>query len=582
MNNYEKDILKIIESGFKNQRVLAKESGYSLGKVNESLKILKRDGYIDEDMQITPMGHKLLEEGKPKNAIILAAGYGMRMIPINSETPKGLIQVKGEYLIERMITQLHQKGIYDITLVVGFMKESYEYLIDKYSVDLKVNMDYAIKNNLHSLSLVADKIDHTYIIPCDVWCGENPFDQRELYSWYMVTDTIDEESTIRVNRHQELVKTAENGNQWIGIAYISGEDSKDLRNRLLEMDANKKHQDDFWEEALFKQGKMSVAAKVVSSENTYEINTYEQLRKLDEDSDALKTDTLELISDVLDVPLSEIVDITVLKRGMTNRSFLFTVKNKKYIMRVPGEETDELIHRDEEYKVYQKIKDLGLCDQIIYINPDNGYKITEYLENVRNCDASKEEDVKNCMKKLRQFHNMKLQIDHTFNIFEKIEFYETLRKGQPSCYRDYEKTKERVYELKEYIDSQPKDWVLTHMDAVPDNFLFVPCDNGSEEIKLIDWEYSGMQDPHVDIAMFAIYSLYNESEVNRLIDMYFPEGCHHNVRLKIYCYIAACGLLWSNWCEYKSLLGVEFGEYSLRQYRYAKDYYRIFKEQKHS
>lgn len=39
------------------------------------------------------------------------------------------------------------------------------------------------------------------------------------------------------------------------------------------------------------------------------------------------------------------------------------------------------------------------------------------------------------------------------------------------------------------------------------------------------------------------------------------------------------GLLWSNWCEYKKSLGVEFGEYSLRQYRYAKEYYRIVKEE---
>lgn len=50
-------------------------------------------------------------------------------------------------------------------------------------------------------------------------------------------------------------------------------------------------------------------------------------------------------------------------------------------------------------------------------------------------------------------------------------------------------------------------------------------------------------------------------------------------RIKIYCYIAACGLLWSNWCEYKRNLGVEFGEYSLRQYRYAKDYYRIVQDE---
>ena len=99
------------------------------------------------------------------------------------------------------------------------------------------------------------------------------------------------------------------------------------------------------------------------------------------------------------------------------------------------------------------------------------------------------------------------------------------------------------------------------------------------EIRLIDWEYAGMQDPHVDVAMFCIYSLYNKRQVDRLIAAYFTEGCGDETRIKIYCYIAACGLLWSNWCEYKRNLGVEFGEYSLRQYRYAKDYYRIVQEE---
>ena len=120
--------------------------------------------------------------------------------------------------------------------------------------------------------------------------------------------------------------------------------------------------------------------------------------------------------------------------------------------------------------------------------------------------------------------------------------------------------------------------VLTHIDAVPDNFLFVKRDDGSEEIRLIDWEYAGMQDPHVDIAMFCIYALYDRRQVDETIAAYFPDGCSEAVRLKIYCYIAACGLLWSNWCEYKWTLGVEFGEYSLRQYRYAKEYYRIVRD----
>ena len=88
-----------------------------------------------------------------------------------------------------------------------------------------------------------------------------------------------------------------------------------------------------------------------------------------------------------------------------------------------------------------------------------------------------------------------------------------------------------------------------------------------------------MQDPHVDIAMFCIYSLYNKQQIDRTIDAYFSEGCDSFIKIKIYAYISICGLLWSNWCDYKRNLGIEFGEYSLRQYRYAKEYYRIVREE---
>ena len=88
-----------------------------------------------------------------------------------------------------------------------------------------------------------------------------------------------------------------------------------------------------------------------------------------------------------------------------------------------------------------------------------------------------------------------------------------------------------------------------------------------------------MQDPHVDIAMFAIYAMYNREEVDQLIDIYFEGNCEPLTRIKIYAYIAISGLLWSNWCEFKHQQGVEFGEYSLMQYRYAKDYYKIVQEE---
>ena len=146
---------------------------------------------------------------------------------------------------------------------------------------------------------------------------------------------------------------------------------------------------------------------------------------------------------------------------------------------------------------------------------------------------------------LRAFHSLDLKVDHSFDIFGGIKYYETLWGDTRSIYRDYEKTKENVFSLKSIIDSYEKDWCLAHIDAVPDNFLFVAKD-GKEEIRLIDWEYAGMQDPHVDIAMFCIYSLYQKDEVDRLIDLYFENNCKKEVRIKIYCYIAACGTQMDN------------------------------------
>jgi len=110
--------------------------------------------------------------------------------------------------------------------------------------------------------------------------------------------------------------------------------------------------------------------------------------------------------------------------------------------------------------------------------------------------------------------------------------------------------------LKSYIDAQPKSIQLCHIDAVPDNFLFVTGKDGSEEIKLTDWEYAGMQDPHLDVAMFIIYAMYDRDSAEKLIDLYFSDGCDKATRLKIYCYIAVSGLVWSNWCEFKRHCGV--------------------------
>jgi len=288
---------------------------------------------------------------------------------------------------------------------------------------------------------------------------------------------------------------------------------------------------------------------------------------------------LSIIHGAMGIQIDEIKDMKLLKKGMTNRSFLFTYDDSKYIIRIPGEGTDRLINREEEAEVYRKIEGKNLSEELIYFNEKKGYKIAKYLCGARVCNPDNEEDVIKCMRILKNFHDMEIEVGHSFDVFQKIEFYQKLWGSEVSQYKDYFEIKEKIFLLKPYITLYSQRKVLSHIDAVPDNFLFIKDKGETETIKLIDWEYAGMQDPHIDIAMFCIYSSYNRKQVDKVIDIYFGGECDRNIRVKIYCYIAVCGLLWSNWCEYKIKFGIAFGEYAARQYQYAKEYLRIVQEE---
>lgn len=509
---------------------------------------------------------------KKMNALILSAGLGIRMIPINSLVPKGLIIVNGKPLIDRLIEQLHEKEVYDISIVVGYMKEKFEYLIDKYNVKLICNPHYIEKNNLYSLSLVMNKIGNTYIVPCDLFFKNNPFDLKESNSWYMVSDEYSKSSYLMVGDKGNLDKVQSNGNRMIGLAYIDNGFANEFKAKLNECLNDTNFDNSYWEEVLFKDS-INIVGKLISKNDVFEINTYEDLRHIDNESDSLNNEAIELISSIFNTTIDKIKEIRYLKKGMTNRSFLFKYENKNYIMRIPGEGTDKLINRQEEYNVYQEIKKSYISDEIIYMNPSNGYKISEYINDTRVCNPINNDDLRKVMKLLKRFHESNYKVNHYFDIFDRIEFYEQLRNGNASLFVDYSTTKDNIFKLKKIVDCLPKHITLTHLDSVPDNFLIYEQDN-KEYIKLIDWEYASMQDSDVDLAMFCIYAMYNKSQCDNLINIYYDNKCDVLIRLKIYCYIAICGLLWSNWCEYKHSLGVEFGEYSIAQYRFAKDFYK--------
>lgn len=568
MNNSELLLLNTLKEckGRTTQRELSSLSGLSLGNIGTSLNRLKQKGLIYED---NSLNRNRLYGLCTKSAVILAAGFGLRMLPINSFVPKALLNINGEVLIERLIGQLREKGITDITVVVGYQKEKFEYLIDKYRINLVVNRRYAEDNNCYSLYLARCHCSDCYIVPGDLYFRTNPFRFYEQQSYYVFSDKSTQTDYFSLDSRNKIVKRDIDDNRdhfrAVGLAYISKSDHESCVHSLERLVSYKSSA--YWEDVLLMRNGLKLKPVFIDAKSYQEINTFEDLRRIDSGSQNLENRYIRLIEEVFHTSLDRIRNVSVLKKGMTNRSLMFTVDGERYIMRIPGEGTSQLISRQNEYESYQVIKDYGVSDEIVYMNPVDGVKMTRFIADTHNCDPHNLEEVAQCIRFLRRFHGLELKCGHDFDVYGQMERYERLR-GVASLYPDYEEVRKNVLALRPFVDSMAKKKVLCHIDSVPDNFLI----DSEGRIRLIDWEYSGMNDPHLDIAMFAVYAGYDREMIDFLIDTYFDGKCGIDTRYKIYAYVAMAGFLWSNWCEYKHTLGVEFGEYSILQYRYGKEY----------
>ena len=132
------DILEALATADKtfSQRDLEKHTGYSLGTVNKAIKELTDLGYIEKS-KITKKGLEALEPYRAKRAVFIAAGFGSRMVPITLNTPKPLVRVHGQRIIDSLIDACLAAGIEEIYIVRGYLSEQFDQLLYAYRVALR-------------------------------------------------------------------------------------------------------------------------------------------------------------------------------------------------------------------------------------------------------------------------------------------------------------------------------------------------------------------------------------------------------------------------------------------------------------
>ncbi|MEG0274062.1 MAG: NTP transferase domain-containing protein [Longicatena sp.] len=199
------------------------------------------------------------------NAIILAAGVGLRMREVALQGHKAFLPIGRIPMIERLILYLHEAQISDITIVTGHMKDLFLPLKEKYKVKLVHNKKYSMNNNLHSLELVLDEVGDTFIIHGDVAIFKNVFKQKNLNSFFY---TILKESRGIPLLHPEVNKSRVITNFYkyagpeavttmLGISYWTKEDAVHLKEYFKEniSEKIKRYHHREWEEEILNLSK---------------------------------------------------------------------------------------------------------------------------------------------------------------------------------------------------------------------------------------------------------------------------------------------------------------------------------------
>lgn len=255
--------------------------------------------------------------------------------------------------------------------------------------------------------------------------------------------------------------------------------------------------------------------------------------------------------------------------GMSNKNFKVELGSQEYVLRVPGIGSEGMVvRRNEEHNSFQACQ-MGITPPIKYFNADTGIKLTNYVKNAKTFDSmmvKQPENMDQIAGIFRTLHHSSVKFENEFNVFKEILNYEKLLdKARGKMYDGYESVRKKVFLLENYLDKLGVNLYPCHNDLVAENLLM--AEDGT--IYLIDWEYSGMNDPMWDLAALFLENEFSKDEQDYFINSYFEGNEPSNARKKIFAYQILMDYLWSVWTCVKEAQGDDFGSYGMDRYTRA-------------
>lgn len=283
------DILVTIEKNgsFETQRQLAEAVGMSLGIVNKTLAALTEKGYIS-NKGITEKGLHVLEPYRVKRAIFIAAGFGSRMVPITLNTPKPLVRVKGQRIIDSLLDAVVAVGIEEIYIVRGYLAEQFDQLLYKYpNIQFIENPVYNEANNISSLMCVRSLLQNAYVFDGDMLLRNKDLVTKYQYCTNylgvpvpVTDDWCFETKNKRITR---ITVGGTNCHQVIGLSYWTAEDGAKLGKHIADVYNAPGGKEKDWDQVPLESyvDEYKIMVRECTFDDIIEIDTFRELKQLD-------------------------------------------------------------------------------------------------------------------------------------------------------------------------------------------------------------------------------------------------------------------------------------------------------------
>lgn len=230
-----------------------------------------------------------LEPYRARRAVLLASGFGSRMMPITINTPKPLVDVNGTRIINSLLSALRAIDIEEIYIVTGYKAECFEVLKHDFpTVTFLNNPDYAVTNNISSACVAKEHFRNAYAFESDLFL-KNPrllkkYRYRSCYMGVPVSETPDWCFDTCDGRITDLHKGGTNCHHMYGISYWTAEDGAKLERDLQEcFDADEESKQRFWDDVpcVIRRDNYNIAIEECTFDDVAEIDSLAELQQID-------------------------------------------------------------------------------------------------------------------------------------------------------------------------------------------------------------------------------------------------------------------------------------------------------------